>query len=158
MYREQIEIRRHRLSGLDICDVTMDELDALARIGSDLGLDFNVALFSLGVSLSFLASLLSTKIESRTVFDTFVIFTVVGGALAVIFGIKWFRMRGEFSVLIRKIKDRQIGPVGQEGKELRLEELENLEPLLAAPVQTKIEATAVGEPVAEAHSKASDKS
>jgi hypothetical protein len=116
MNREQIEIRRHRLPGLDICDVTMDELGAIERIGSNMGLDFNVSLFSLGISLSFCASLLSTPIESQRVFDTFVIFAVVGAALAVIFGIKWFLNRGEFSRLLQKIRDRQIGPIGDPNK------------------------------------------
>lgn len=30
-FHEHIEIRRHRLSGLDVCDVTMDELDSIER-------------------------------------------------------------------------------------------------------------------------------
>jgi hypothetical protein len=123
---EHIEVRRHRISGLDICDVTMDDLDAIERMGSDVGLDFNVALFSLGVGLSFLTSLLGTKIESERVFDTFVIFTVVGGALAVIFFIKWFMHRGELSRLIQKIRERQIGPTGDEGKALKPQELNSL--------------------------------
>ncbi len=118
MDREHIEVRRHRLSGLDICDVTMDELDAIERVGSNVGLDFNVALFSLGVSLSFFVALLNAKIDSDRVFETFVIFIVVGIALAVIFGIKWFRNRGEFSALIQKIRDRQVGPIGDAGTPL----------------------------------------
>lgn len=104
----------------------MDDLDAIERMGSDVGLDFNVALFSLGVGLSFLTSLLGTKIESERVFDTFVIFTVVGGALAVIFFIKWFMHRGELSRLIQKIRERQIGPTGDEGKALKPQELNSL--------------------------------
>jgi len=104
----------------------MDELDAIERIGSDVGLDFNVALFSLGVALSFLTSLMNTKIESQRVFEVFVIFTVVGFALAVIFSIKWFQNRGAFSRLVQKIRDRQIGPTGDDEKELRPGELERL--------------------------------
>jgi hypothetical protein len=111
---EHIPIRRHRLSGLDICDVTMDELDALERIGSNVGLDFNVSLFSLGVSLSFLTALFSTKIDSRQTFDVFIVFTIMGAALAIIFGIKWFFNRGEFSRLIEKIRNRQVGPIGDD--------------------------------------------
>ena len=126
MDHEQIEVRRHRLPRLDICDVTMDELDSIERTGSNVGLDFNVSLFSLGVSLSFLVALLNTKIESKRTFDTFVVFCVVGGALFIIFGIKWFLNRSEFSRLIQRIRDRQIGPVGEEGKELKPSELANL--------------------------------
>lgn len=132
-FHEHIEIRRHRLSGLDVCDVTTDELDSIERIGSNVGLDFNVALFSLGISLSFLASLLNTKIESRQVFDTFVSFAILGTALSVIFFIKWSLSRKEFSSLIQKIRDRQIGPTGNEGKELKPGELEKLPSEQAEP-------------------------
>lgn len=124
--REHIEIRRHRLAGLDICDVTIDELDALERTGSDVGLDFNVALFSLGVGLSFATSLALNVIESRKIFDTFMILTIIGFALAIIFFIKWRQNRGEFSRLIQRIKDRQIGPVGEKDSELRPSELQDL--------------------------------
>lgn len=144
MDREHIEVRRHRLPGLDICDVTMDELDSLERLGSNVGLDFNVALFSLGIFLSFLTSLLSTKIGSDRVFETFVIFTVLGAALAIVFGIKWFLGRGEFSRLVQKIRDRQIGPVGAEGKELNPSDLAHL------PARKAGESTGACEPESDA--------
>ena len=130
---EHIEVRRHRLPGLDVCDITMDELDYIEHVGSNVGIDFNVGLFSLGVSLSFLASLSNTTIESRRVFDTFVLLAIVGAALAVIFLLKWWRSRDEFSSLIQKIRDRQIGPTGDEGKELKPGDLEKLPPQEAGP-------------------------
>lgn len=133
IFHEHIEIRRHRLSGLDICDVTMDELDAIERVGSNVGLDFNVALFSLGVSLSFLAALLATTIESRRVFEIFVILAILGAALAIIFFIKWLTSRNDFSNLIQKIRDRQIGPTGNESKALKPGELEKLPSEQAGP-------------------------
>lgn len=127
MDREQIEIRRHRISGLDLCDITLDELDALERSGSDVGLDFNVSLFSLGIALSFCSSLLVLTIESRKVFDTFMILTIVGFSLSIIFFIKWLRNRGDFSRLIQKVRDRQIGPLGDQGKEVKPSELATLQ-------------------------------
>lgn len=133
MDREQIDVRRHRISGLDICDITLDELDAIERMGSDVGLDFNISLFSLGVSLSFFIALMNTTIESRRVFDTFVIFTAIGAALALIFLIKWYGNKGAFSRLIQKVRDRQIGPTGNETKELKPGELEKLPSQQAEP-------------------------
>jgi hypothetical protein len=126
MQSEHIPIRRHRLSGLDICDVTTDELEAIEREGADVGLDFQIAQFCLTLALSFLASTLSSPPTSDRVYTVFVVIIVVSFALGIIFGIKWWKGRGEFSRLIQKIKDRQIGPVGDEGKEIKPAELEDL--------------------------------
>jgi len=110
---EQIAVTRRRITFLEICDITLDELDNLEKVGSDVGLDFNVALASFTVALSFAATLATTKIESRVTQDTFMVFVVVGVVGALIFGIKWWKNRGAFSTLIKRIKDRQTGPIGQ---------------------------------------------
>jgi hypothetical protein len=110
LQREKVGVKRHRLTKLEVCDVTMEELDAIQRIGCNTGLDFNVAICSLEIALSSFFVLLSTRIDSRATYDTFVIFAIVGAALSVIFGIRWFLNRAEFSRLIQRIKDREVGP------------------------------------------------
>lgn len=105
MPTEQIQIRRHRLSGLDVCDVTTDELDSIEREGGDLGLDFQIFQFCLTVAISVSVSLLSNKPESDRVFIVFAVVIVVAIGLAGIFGLKWWRSRGGFSRLIQKIRD-----------------------------------------------------
>jgi len=126
MPNEHIPIRRHRLSGLDICDVTTDELDAIEKEGSNVGTDFQIAQFFITIALSFLASTLSNRPISERVFTVFVVIIAACFALGIAFGVKWWRERGEFSRLIRKIKDRQIGPMGDEGKEIKPVELEQM--------------------------------
>ena len=126
MPNEHIPIRRHRLSGLDVCDVTTDELDAIERVAGDLGLDFQIAQFSFTIALSFLASTLSNPPQSDRVYIVFVVLIVVGFALGSIFGFKWWKGRDAFSRLIQKIRERQIGPVGDEGKQIKPAELEEL--------------------------------
>ena len=128
MNPEHIAVRRHRLPGLDICDITIDELDAIESVGSNLGLDFQISQFCLTVALSFLASTLSSPPKEDRVYIVFVVVIVVGFALGLIFGIKWSRDREAFSKLIQKVRDRQVGPVGEEGKELKVSELQNLKP------------------------------
>ena len=126
MPNELIPIRRHRLSGLDVCDVTTDELNSIEREGSNVGTDFQIAQFFITIALSFLAATLSNTPTSDRVYTVFVVVIAVCFALGVAFGIKWWRERGEFSRLIQKIKDRQIGPMGDEGKEIKPAELEEL--------------------------------
>jgi hypothetical protein len=133
MNNEHIPVRRHRLTGLDVCDVTTDELDAIERQASDVGLDFQIAVFCLTLSLSFFATLLTVKIESMKVFTVFVVIVTAGLLIGSAFGIKWYKNRGSLRKLIQKIRDRQIGPVGEEGKELKpssLGDIESMQPTI----------------------------
>lgn len=118
MPNEHIPIRRHRLSGLDICDVTTTELNNIEKEGCDVGLDFQIAEFCLAAALSFLAATLSNTPASNRVFTVFVVIIIVCFILGAIFGLKWWKGRGRFAKLIQEIRDRPIGPVGEEGKEL----------------------------------------
>lgn len=133
MPNENIPIRRHRLSGLDVCDVTTDELDAIEQSAGDVGLDFQIAQFSLTIALSFLASAISNPPRSDRVYIVFVVLIVVGFALGLVFIFKWWKGRGTISRVIQKVRDRQIGPVGDEQKELRVTELDDLPPEKAGP-------------------------
>ncbi len=111
---EHIPIRRHRLMGLDVCDVTTDELDDIERETGDLGLDFQISQFCLTTAIAFLAATLSNPPISERVYTVFVVMIVIGFAIGLIFALKWWRGRGAFSRLIQKIRDRQVGPIGDD--------------------------------------------
>jgi hypothetical protein len=148
MESEQIPIRRRRISGLDVCDVTTDELDSIEREGSNVGLDFQIAQGCLVVALSFLATLLTVKIQSERTFTVFVVIVAVGLFGATAFGLKWFQSRKSFARLIQKIRDRQVGSVGQEGKELTPGELVT-KPQQLAPIRPDQIASPVPEQAAD---------
>lgn len=123
-----IPIRRHGLAHVETYDVTADELTNIEREGSDVGFDFQVAQFCLTLGASFLGGILISPPppDRPQTFTFMVVVIVVGFLLGAIFGIKWFRARGAFSATIRRIRERQVGPVGEEGKELRPSELAGL--------------------------------
>jgi hypothetical protein len=122
----QVELRVHGLGPMDCYHVTEDELDRIIRDGNDLGLEFAFAQFGITVGLSFLANLLITPMELGKVYVTFVVVIAVGFVFGIANAIKWFRSRGEFSRTIRKIRDRRVGPVGKQGKEVTPSELDQL--------------------------------
>lgn len=126
MERDQIPLRRHRIQHIESYDVTDDDLDRIERDGSDLGLNFAFAQFGITVAASFIANWLIAPPVSRTVHDTFLIIISVGLFFGVAHGIKWYRNRRSFSATIRKIRERQVGPLGEKGDELRPSELQNL--------------------------------
>ena len=127
MESEHIPIRRHRLPDLEVCDITLDELEAIEQQGSDVGLDFQISEFCLTIAASFLAALLTVNIDSIKIFTVFVVIVVTGIIVGVAFLIKWYRYRKSFHNLVQKVRDRQVGTIGQEGKELTASDLNEVE-------------------------------
>jgi hypothetical protein len=105
-----------------------DELELLQKEGGDVGLDFQIAEFCLTLALSFLAGILFSPppdTKPKT-FIVFVVLVVVGFLGAVIFGIRWYRSRSSFALVIKRIRERQMGPLGESGAELKPSQLEEL--------------------------------
>ena len=98
-------IKRGRFDSLSLYEVTEHELEFLER-GSPNSTYLNFAVFFLSVGLSFLASLLTTTIDSVRVFTVFVVLTVLGFAIGTLLLVVWIRTRASISNLIRKIKGR----------------------------------------------------
>lgn len=123
-----IPLRRHGLSHVETYDVTADELDRIESEGRDVGFDFQVALFCLTLAASFFVSLLLSPppADKPKTFIVIAVIVVVGFLLGVIFLIKWLRSKKALSLTLRRIRERQVGPVGEEGKELKPSDLANL--------------------------------
>ncbi len=132
---EQVQLRVHGLGPMDAYHVTEEELENIVRTGSDLGLDFQYAQFGITLALSFLASLLVSPVPFGKVYVFFLVIICVGFFFGLSNGFRWYRNRGAFSALIRKIKDRQVGPVGKQGKEVTPGELNQLDSSASPPVQ-----------------------
>jgi hypothetical protein len=122
---DRILLKRHGIAHVETYDVTADELDRLESEGGDVGFDFHICSFCLTLATSFLLGLiLSPPPDNRPkLFVVLVVIVVVGFLMGAIFAVKWFRSRGAFSKTIRRIRDRQIGPVGEKGNELAPSEL-----------------------------------
>ena len=115
--KEQVEIERHRLERLICYDVTGDEIDQIERETLSISEDFSFATVGISVGLSFFITLLTVDITERRTFDIFFILCVLGFVASVYFGVRWWRGRGSFRTVIKRVKAR-VGPLGQEGKEL----------------------------------------
>lgn len=124
----QIPIRRHGLSHVETYEVRADELKRLEEAGSDVGFDFQVAQFCLTLAAAFFIGLIAPPPNEQHIkmYIVFVVVVIVGVLLGLIFGIKWLRSRRAFSGVVQEIRERQIGPVGAEGKELKATDLARL--------------------------------
>jgi hypothetical protein len=116
--KEQIEIERHRFVGLIIYEVTSDEIDQIERETLSISEDLTFSTVSVSVAAAFLLTLLTVDIVSERLFNIFFIVCVAGFVGGAYFGVRWFRGRKSFRGAITRIKKR-VGPLGEEGKELR---------------------------------------
>jgi hypothetical protein len=123
---DQIPAKRHRLQHLDLYDVSGDELDNLEQVGSNVGTDLQFATLWLPIGISALLTLIAIPIANSRVYEAYLVAAFVGFGFGIYFGVRWWSNRGQFKRCIEKIRQRQVGPVGEEGKELRPSELEIL--------------------------------
>jgi hypothetical protein len=131
---DQIPAKRHRLKHLDLYDVSGDELDNLEHVGSNVGNDLQFSTFWFPIGIFALLTLIAVPIANAHVYETYMVATFIGFGFGIYFGVRWWINRGQFKKCIEKIRQRQVGPVGQEGKELKPSELEIL-PAVAPPAE-----------------------
>jgi len=93
----------------------------------EVGQDFAFASNAFTVFLSFLITLLTVDIRSDRVFAGFVAVEISSGTLGAYFLFRWRRGRKRGSRIIAKIRERQVGPLGTEGKEIRASELAEMD-------------------------------
>jgi len=123
---ERIPVRRHRLPGVETYEVMTEELDSLEQESMRVGEDFSFGAVSLAVAISFLITLLTVKIESSTKLSIFFAILICGSVFTLYFGIRWRRGRCLRKTTIQRIRERAIGPLGEEGKEIKPMELAEL--------------------------------
>lgn len=124
--QDQIPAKRHRLRHLDLYDVSGDELDTLEQLGSTVGTDLQFCTFWLPIGITSTLTLIAVPITNVHVYQTYLIAAFVGFGFGIFFGVRWWFTRGQLKKRINKIRERQVGPVGEEGKELKPSELETL--------------------------------
>ena len=120
MNREHIPVRRHGIHDVETYEVFQDELDRIESEGSDLGINFNIGVAGLTSGLSFLANLLLTPVPPGKIFTVFVVITVFGFDFGTAHMIKWLRSKGNLERILTRVRDRKVGPFGEEGKEIDL--------------------------------------
>ncbi len=131
LFEDQIPAKRHRLPHVDLYDVSGDELENLERLGTSVGTDLQFCTFWLPIGVSAMLTLIgeaygSVPISNPHVYETYLVAMFVGYGFGIFFGVRWWLTRAHFKKCVDKIRQRQVGPVGEEGKELKPSELESL--------------------------------
>ena len=133
---DNIPASRHRLRGIVTYEVNADDFERIETEASTVGTDIQFATVLISTAISFSVTLLTVSIPNQHLHDLFSLITVVGFALGGFFAVRGWRERGHLKRLLSRIRASQVGPVGEQGKEMRPTELDLL-PLEASPQPTE---------------------
>jgi hypothetical protein len=129
--RREIAVESHPYTGLVLYEVSLDDLNQLESELVSVGEDFSFALFCITTAISFTVTLATVDIAAGKLYNVFWIITIIGYLGAVYFGVRWYKTRSKVKSTIKRIKER-VGSLGEEGKEIDPEQLENLPPAEAS--------------------------
>ena len=87
-----------------------------------IGQDFSFGSVSLTAALAFLITLLTVRIESERIWNSFLIIVILGFIGAAYFGIRWYNGKKHGVLVIERIRKREIGPYGEAGGEIKANE------------------------------------
>ena len=132
---ENIPAKRHKLEQVEIFEVTGDEIDSIEREAVNVGTDLQFCLVLIPVALTLFATLFLTTITNPRVYIVFFIVAFGSLVFGIYFAVRWFPERRSFKKCLDKIRNRRVGPVGQEGKELAVGELADLPSSEPPPTQ-----------------------
>ena len=103
---DRLHVNRAKVDSITIYDVTESEL---VEIESCNAVDwlFNVAIACVTITVSFVVTLTTTKIESTRLFYAYVILACVSGVAAIGFVVNWRILKGKRDNVIVRIKARK---------------------------------------------------
>jgi len=110
---DRIPVRRHRITELDVYEVSNEELEQLERAGLRGAEAFGFLVFGLSVGISFTVTLITVDVKSDRVFESFLIATIIAYVVGVFFGIRWFLERRSAKTVAQRIRGR-VGPIGDD--------------------------------------------
>ncbi|HEY2362106.1 MAG TPA: hypothetical protein VGK36_13380 [Candidatus Angelobacter sp.] len=122
-FSDQILARRHRIAHIELFEIYAEELDQIERVAGTVGTDLQFTTFWFPIGIAAILTLIVVPIPNLRVFNIYLCVGVISLGFGIYFLIRWLRNRGELKHYLSRIRERQIGPVGEEGKELKPSDL-----------------------------------
>jgi len=132
-------IKRFRLGEVPSYEVLADDFDRIEDEALDVGLHFHFAILCLSVAITIAITLATVPIASVLVKLIFINVMAVGLVLGAFLLILAIRQRGRLHKMMQRIRDRQVAPLGEKGKEIGPAESQEL-PSEAADADSSEEA------------------
>ena len=120
---EYIPAKRHRHGPVATYEVFVEDFDRVEEEATNVGTDLQFGIFWLSVAITSTFAFITAISEWRVYFF---IAMLVGYGFGAYFYIKWRNQGNALCRLMNRIRASQVGPMGQEGKELGPGEVSNL--------------------------------
>ena len=124
---DKITAWRHRIPGVHVIEILSSDLDSIEKESLDVGQDFQFGSISFSVFVTLFLTLLLTDIPSPRRYACFFTSTIAAAVFTAYFFKKYFSKRKNFKSAVQTIRDRQVGPLGEEGRELLPTEVARLQ-------------------------------
>src|ERR1700685_861250 len=125
--KREFSVESHPYTELVLYEGSLDDINQLEQYAISVNEDFSFGLVSITVAISFGITLLTVDVPPGKLFQFFSILTILGVVGTLYFSIKWGRGKRSLKSIIKRIKERP-GPLGEEGKEIDSQQLEDLAP------------------------------
>ena len=138
---DHIPAIRYRLKNVSTYEIPVTDFNRIEEEGSAVGthLQFATAWIPVAITLSLTLATVPIPSEKDRVYYTVLTVMLLSWALGTFHGVCAFRQRGRFKRLMDGLRELQVGPMGQEGEELKPTDLANLPRGPAGPNQLTIE-------------------
>jgi len=126
-------VRRHRINQFATYEIQVSDFKRIREVAGSIGTDLTFAVAAASVCATLIITLSTVTIQGERRFNIFLIATGLSFIAMLLFGIRWWRQRGELEKLMSRIEaDLGVGPLGDERNPIGQAALDVL-PLVAAP-------------------------
>jgi hypothetical protein len=133
---------RHRHGPVSTYEVLVEDFDRIEQEATTVGTDLQFAIFWLSEAITSSVALPTIPNGSIHIFDFFLIAMFAGYGFGVYFLRRWSKQKNSLKRLMDRIRESQVGPMGEQGKELRPSEVASL------PASGPVELTVAPAPLA----------
>ena len=133
-----IEAKRHRHGPVETYEVFVEDFNRIETEASIIGADLTFASIWLSVGVTSTAALPAVPHDWNIFLDVFLMLTFAGYTFGIFFLLRWRRQKNSLKTLMDRIRACQIPQWGDEGKELRVADLEKLKPVEPEPVAVDV--------------------
>ena len=135
-----IPATRYRIKNVDTYEIPVSDFNRIKAEGSSVGTHLQFATAWLPVALTLSLTLATVPIQSIRTYVTVLVVMMVSWSMGIFHGVCAYQQRGRFEKLMEGLRQLQVGPLGEEGKELQPSELASLPGQAAQPVNIEVPA------------------
>lgn len=137
---DHIPATRYRIKNVDTYEIPVSEFNRIKQEGRNVGTDLQFATAFIPVAITLSITMATVPLPKDRTFIVILVAMLVSWGFGLYFSVSAWRRRGRFDQLMEDLRQLQVGPLGESGKELHPSELASLPGQPVGPIQLPLEA------------------